>query len=62
MPVVIDQFEIFRDQQAGPEPAAASRGGAPAPAAAPTPPPLGPHDIADVLTHLDRRAARLRPT
>ena len=58
MPVVIDQFEIVRDQQRPSESSAAT---GPEPAAAPaSPPPLGPQDIDAALAHLNARALRLR--
>lgn len=61
MPVVIDQFEIVRDQQKTGD--AASSGGTEATnASAPTPPPLGPQDISVTLAHLNARALRLRAT
>ncbi len=58
MPVVIDQFEIVRDQQRPSDNAAPK--GEPAPAASSTPPPLGPQDIDVTLSHLSARVLRLR--
>ena len=60
MPVVIDQFEIIRDQQkTGDAPAGGTET---ASASAPTPPPLGPQDIDVTRKQLSARALRLRAT
>jgi len=58
MPVVIDQFEIVRDQQRPSENTATA--GETTPAASSSPPPLGPQDIDVTLSHLSARASRLR--
>lgn len=63
MPVVIDQFEIVRDQARETESPAAPSAGASVPAkASPHPPPLSPVDIEDTMQHFARRALRLRAT
>ncbi len=61
MPVVIDQFEIIRDQQKPDTGATSGPQEAPR-ASSKSPPPLGPQDIDATLKHLTRRALRLRPS
>ena len=58
MPVVIDQFEVIRDQQAAP--AASAPGSAPAKTSDAPGQELRPQDIGDTHDHLMRRAARLQ--
>jgi hypothetical protein len=63
MPVVIDQFEIVRDQARETEsPAAPSARASGTAEASAHPPPLSPVDIEDTMQHLTRRASRLRAT
>lgn len=61
MPVVIDQFEIIRDQQQPGETPGPSAGRSAA-ASSPSPPPLSPVDIDVTVKHLTERALRLRAT
>jgi len=61
MPVVIEQFEIVRDEHHSSPDASANTSAAVA-SSSPHPPPLGPVDIDVTIKHLAARALRCRAT